>query len=159
MDDDSTEKYPGKTDKNPASQSPCPVSRLSPPFDLVDLAHEISVADRMVASHASARLRVIADQIKGLQEKARAVLAEARENQNLHRARCGFSRRPGAIYHLYEGADGPYFSMLSPEEWAGNPPHPHLGSYRLEPDMSWTPADRIDHGDESAAIIRRLLEE
>ena len=32
-----------------------------------------------------------------------------------------------------------YFSMLSPEDWRGAPPHRFEGSYALEADMRWTP--------------------
>jgi hypothetical protein len=44
------------------------------------------------------------------------------------------------VYHLYRDGNGSlYFSMLSPEEWGGNPPHGFEGSYRVEVDMSFTP--------------------
>lgn len=62
------------------------------------------------------------------------------------------------IYHLYRRSDGgEYFSMLSPREWRGQPPHEFIGSYRLENDMSWTPAEEADKPDETAAVVDRLL--
>jgi hypothetical protein len=78
----------------------------------------------------------------------------------MHQARCGFKRQPGKTYHLYRQQDGTrYLSMLSPAEWGGTPPHVHLGAYRLENDMSWTPAGHADHGDDTREVIARLLDE
>ena len=117
-----------------------PASRLAPAFELVDLAHEIEQADQLVSARTNAKLQVIADQIRNLQAKARTIMEQAASEQRLHRARCHFSKRPGQIYHLYQSGDQDcYFSLLSPADWQGKPPHRHLGSYRLENDLSWTP--------------------
>jgi hypothetical protein len=142
-----------------AHSSTYPVSRLAPSFDLVDLAAEIQRADESVNSHVSAKLKVIVDQIHSLQDEAKAVLESARHDQLLHHARCNFKRIPGKIYHLYQ-AEGEqlYFSMLSPDDWAGKSPHEFVGSYRLEADMSWTPADQIDSQEDTQAIVNRLLQ-
>jgi hypothetical protein len=130
--------------------APYPVSRLAPGFGLVDLAREIEQADQMVSSRLGAQLQVIAEQIKALQTQAEEILTRAHEDQRLHHARCGFRRIPGHVYHLYEEKDGGLaFSMLSPEDWGGRPPKPYRGSYRLENDMSWTPADDLDRQDDS----------
>jgi hypothetical protein len=48
----------------------------------------------------------------------------------------------GETYFLYrKGPQEAYFSMLSPEDWNGAPPHEFGGAYRLEGDMSWSPAE------------------
>ena len=131
----------------PQHSAPYPVSRLAPPHSLVDLARDIEQADRLVNATVSAKLEVIADQIRALQEEARKALAQARQDQELHHARCNFQRRPGQVYHLYAREDGSrYLSLLSPAEWHNAPPHPHLGSYRLENDLSWTRLDRAAAG-------------
>jgi hypothetical protein len=131
----------------PDRSSPYPVSRLAPAFEPLDLSREMSEADRMLNSRVSAKLKVIADQIRSLQREARSILAEARRDQELHHARCSFKRKPGNSYHLYRREDGPtYFSMLSPNDWPDGPPHRFMGSYRLENDLSWTPLP----GDEEA---------
>ena len=138
--------------------APYPVSRLAPGFGLVDLAREIEQADQMVSGRLGAQLQVIAEQVKALQAQARAVLEQARADQRLHHARCAFRRIPGHIYHLYEEADGSLaFSMLSPEDWNGHPPKSFLGSYRLESDMSWTPAEQTGQQDDSRQLVQRLL--
>ena len=73
----------------------------------------------------------------------------------LHRARCNFQKRVGHTYHLYERPDGSsYFSMLHPDDWNGRAPHPFVGSFRLEPDMSWTPAGTA--GPRSVEELRAL---
>ena len=149
----------GKIHQGADHSAPYPVSRLAPGFGLVDLAREIERADQAVSGRLSAQLQVIADQVKALQAQAREVLEQARDDQRLHHARCAFRRMPGHTYHLYREADGSLaFSMLSPDDWNGRPPKPFLGSFRLEPDMSWTPADEAHQQDDSRQLVRRLLD-
>lgn len=160
MDDDDFKKHEGGGDRHEGESrtSPYPVSRLAPPISLVDAARQIEQADQMVGNRVSSKLKVIADQIRALQEEARSVLNEAERDQDLHHVRCNFKRQPGKIYHLYQKEDGSrYFSMLSPEEWRGQPPHEFLGSFRLEADYSWTPAERLDETDDSHELVQRLL--
>lgn len=158
MASDDSKKYQGQLHQGPDHAAPYPVSRLAPAIELVDLAKEIAHADNMVNTRASAKLKVIADQIKALQAEARAALEEAHRDQELHRAQCNFKRIPGKIYHLYRKADKTrYFSMLSPEDWRSAPPHAYEGSYRLENDMSWTPADQVDAPDDTRDIVYKLL--
>ena len=131
--------------EGPDHSSPYPVSRLAPPTQLVDLARQIEKADQMIGTRVSSKLQVISDQIKILQDQAREVLEKARIDQDLHRVRCNFKRIPGRIYHLYaKEDDSRYFSMLSPDDWRGDPPDAYIGPYRLEADMSWTQADNRD---------------
>ncbi|MCG6966536.1 MAG: DUF2452 domain-containing protein [Chromatiaceae bacterium] len=143
--------------------APYPVSRLAPAFTLVDLAREIERADQVIAGRLGAQLEVIAEQVKALQAQARKILEQARVDQRLHHARCAFRRIPGQVYHLYREPDGTLaFSMLSPGDWRGRPPKPFLGSYRLENDMSWTPAGSLaeqqDGPEDSRRLVARLLE-
>lgn len=142
----SKKKQHPKKHSGPDRSSPYPVSRLAPPIALVDLAKEIQTADQMVNNRLSAKLTVIAEQIKNLQDEARKILTQAHHDQDLHRVRCHFKRIPGNTYHLYQKEDGSrYFSMLSPADWKPNhPPHRFIGSYRLENDMSWTPSGQAD---------------
>jgi hypothetical protein len=144
--------------QGPDHSAPYPVSRLAPAFRGTDLAAEVAQAEVMLGVRTGAKLRVIADQIKALQEEARRVLAQAREEQALTRAQCAFKRIPGKTYHLYRKGDGdPFFSMLSPADWRGAPPHRFLGSYRLEADYSWTPAEAAGQADDTGDLVRQLL--
>lgn len=138
--------------------APYPVSRLAPAFRTTELAAEVERAESMLSARTGAKLRVIADQIKALQAEARKVLDEAREEQALTRARCAFRRIPGHVYHLYRKGDGEtFFSMLSPADWRGRPPDVFVGSYRLEADYSWTPADLGTEPDDTGELVRELL--
>ncbi|MFP4062851.1 MAG: DUF2452 domain-containing protein [Halochromatium sp.] len=138
--------------------SPYPVSRLAPAFQAPALAAEIERAESMLSARTSAKLRVIADQIKALQAEARKALDEARDEQALTHAECAFKRLPGKIYHLYQRPDGGrYFSMLSPEDWRGAPPHPYLASYRLEADYSWTALEDLEQADDTGDLVQQLL--
>ncbi len=140
--------------------SPYPVSRLAPAFGLVDLAREIAQADEMLANRAGVQLQLIAEQMRQLQLQAQAILEQTRRDQELHHARCNFQKKPGQVYHLYRDDGGvPLLSLLSPEDWRGRPPHPFVGSYRLEGDRSWTPLEELDQNrrDETRRAIERLL--
>jgi len=134
----------GKSHEGPERSSPYPVNRLSPPIKLVDIAGEIARADEMLASHLSGKLEVIARRIRSLQKEARRIMDKARHDNELHRSRCSFAKIPGSVYYLYRDSNKqPLFSLLSPEDWNGNPPHEYMGAYRLENDMSWTRVDAV----------------
>jgi len=149
----------GEIHQGPDSTSPYPVERGAPGFDLVDTAQEIEKADQMVNTRVGGKLKVIADQIKALQAEAEEILSSAQQDMELHKAKCNFQRQPGKIYHLYAKEDGSlYFSMLSADDWNGNPPDTYKGAYRLEPDYSWTPAEQMDEPDDTQALVQQLLE-
>ncbi|MCA9710898.1 MAG: DUF2452 domain-containing protein [Myxococcales bacterium] len=140
-DDDALVRHAGPRHPGPAHSSPYPVSRLAPAHDLVDTARQIAEADQVIGTVVHGKLSVIAEQIRALQAQARRIMDEAHQAASLHRAQCSFQKRVGHIYHLYARPDGTrYFSMLSPRDWGGGHPHGFVGSFRLEPDMSWAPA-------------------
>ena len=117
------EKYKGENVRSPAHSSPYPVSRLAPAMELVELARELAEADDMLTVQATAQLRLLAEQMEQLRAKARKILAETRENQELHRAECGFAKKPGHTYHLYRKKNGDLlFSLVGPSEWGTGPP-------------------------------------
>ncbi len=159
MQHDNQKKYDGKQVHQGADHcSPYPVSRLAPAIELVDLAKEVAQASQMLTGVATGKLRVIADQMRILQEEAKNVLEATQRDQDLHRVPCHFKRQPGRFYHLYcKDNDERYFSMLSPQEWGAQPPHEFLGSYRLETDMSWTPATEAESPDDTRIMIQQLL--
>lgn len=140
--------------------------KMHNPQDLIELARHVQTADSHTKAIASGKLDLISRQIKQLQEEARQVLVNAKQDMDLAHAKCNFQRRPGSTYHLYKknvAAEGEepvwekFFSMLSPAEWSGHPPHGHLGSYRLEYDMSWTPLEKIEERDASRTFNPVLL--
>lgn len=137
--DEGLVRHEGDHHPGPARTSPYPVSRLAPAHDLVDTARQIAEADHMIGTVVDAKLQVIAEQIRALQQQAREIMDTAQEDAELHRATCNFVKRPGHTYHLYRRPDGTlYFSMLSPDDWNGRTPHRFEGTFRLEPDFSWT---------------------
>lgn len=131
-----------KTYDGPQSTSPYPLSRLSAPHELVNMAQEIAAADAVLTAVVGAELETIARQIRSLQAQAADALRRAQRDAALHRAECRFRKQPGRIYHLYRAEGGrSYFSLLSPDDWQGAPPHTFEGSYRLEADMRFTPLE------------------
>ncbi|MDH5231745.1 MAG: DUF2452 domain-containing protein [Gammaproteobacteria bacterium] len=156
------QREPGMPHQGPDHSAPYPVSRMAPSISLVELAKEIESAEIMVNTRTNAKLQLIADQIRHLQEEARSVLNASQHDQLLHQALCHFKRIPGKTYHLYVHPDkGLYFSMLAPNEWGQQgAPHEFKGSYVLQADMSWQTLDAVvDHqANDHKAIIRKLLE-
>lgn len=153
------ERAPTERSRAEPRASTYPVSRLSAPVSLVDAAREIERADQWIASTSNAKLAQIAAQMRALREQAEQVMEEARANASLHRAEARFARHPGKTYHLYEREGGPrYWSMLSPDDWRGAPPHAFLGSYRLELDQSWTPATQAAEHDRARIPIELWFE-
>lgn len=151
-------KHQGINHEGPDHSAPYPVSRMAPSFDIVDLAKEIAQADAQIGQHLNGKLKVIAEQIRLLQNQAREILDSAHRDQELHRAKCNFKRIPGRIYHLYQKPDEElYFSMLSPQEWGQRCPHDYLGSFRLEADMSWTASEDIKAHDSEEKLLKSLL--
>jgi hypothetical protein len=158
MADKGLKQYGGDNYEGADNAAPYPVSRMAPATELVDLAKEIAEADQMLGNVVHGKLKVIAEQMKTLQQEARTLLEASARDQQLHRAHCNFKRRPGRTYHLYSKSDNSrYFSMLSPQEWGGEPPHTFIGSYRLESDMSWTPAEEIGKNEPSVQLLNALL--
>lgn len=144
--------------KTPNAAAPYPLSRLSAPIDLIDVAREIQAADSVITAVTAGKLESIAQQIRALQAEAARTLAEAQANAELHRVRCNFKKIPGKLYHLYERPNGErYFSLLSPDDWQGKPPHAFLGSFRLEADMRFTPADQLEAREREWSELRPLL--
>lgn len=146
--------------QGPAHAAPYGLSRTAPSYGLVDLAAEVEQADTTLAMVASGKLGLIADQIRRLQEEARALLERARRDAELHRAACAFQKKPGGEYHLYRKETGElWFSRIGPDEWVTKLPQVYEGTYRLELDMSFV---RIDVADDFAkgpdvTAVRALL--
>jgi len=86
-------------------------------FDLVELAANIQTADQFTRATAGSKLTVIAEQVRFLQQQAKAVLEEANLNKELHHIACNFKKVPGKIYYVYKREDSgaKYMSMISPE--------------------------------------------
>ncbi|XP_055640429.1 uncharacterized protein C1orf50 homolog [Toxorhynchites rutilus septentrionalis] len=128
--------------------------------DIVELAKEIQASDIQVKNNACAKLLVIAEQVRFLQEQARKILEETQSAQDLHHAACNFKKIPGNIYHLYKRESGQrYFSMLSPAEWGTSAINQsYVGSYRLEHDLSWTAVEKIQEVSNNLTWAKNLVE-
>jgi hypothetical protein len=165
MSDRDDTKYSGENFRGADHASPYPVSRLGAPVSLVDTAKIIEAASSKVALRTNAQLEVIVEQMKALQERARAIIEQASRDVDLIHAECRFHRVPGRVYHLFERGDGHrYFSMVGPDEFGGAVPPGFIASYRYEHDESWTRMDEIDARDRRRAEIQgfvsnRLLKE
>ncbi|KAM9364420.1 uncharacterized protein C1orf50 homolog [Pholidichthys leucotaenia] len=133
-------------------------TRVGDPMDLVALAAQVQKADEFVKANACNKLSVIADQIRYLQDQARKALEEAKRDADLHHAACNIVKKPGTVYYLYQRPSGQkYFSIISPKEWGPSCPHPFLGAFKLQHDMSWTPMEEVGKRDAEMAVMDKLL--
>jgi len=115
-----------------------PIRTLSPAFSLVDRAREIEAASAFLETTTSGKLSLIAEQMRALRAQAEGILETARRDAELHRISCSFQKKIGQTIYLYERPDTErYFSLLSPADWKGKPPHLCLGAYRLAADQSF----------------------
>lgn len=81
----------------------------------------------------------------------------AKRDAQLHHIACNFTKVPGHVYHLYEKPDSTrYLSMLSPQDWGGQSPHPHVASYKLEYDHSWTPLEEVERRRKDMEAINKV---
>ena len=158
MSSETNIKYSGENFRGPDHASPYPVSRLGAPVSLVDTAHFIESASATIALRTNAQLEVIVEQMRALQERARAIVEQASRDVDLVHAECRFRRVAGRIYHLYAKPAGQrYFSMLGPEEAGGHAPSGFIASYRYEADESWTRVDEIAARDRRKAEMQGFV--
>jgi hypothetical protein len=123
-----------------------------------DLAARVESSTAVVNAVTTRRLELIAEQMRALRAQAEAVLGDAERDLRLNHARCSFRRKPGQTYHVYRDTHGElFFSMLSPADWGSRRPDAFEGSYRLEADSSWTPADEVQARDARHGELLRLL--
>lgn len=62
-------------------------------------------------------------------------------------------------HHLnscYSGCSEPHISPPL-KEWGPSCPHPFVGAFKLQHDMSWTPADEVEKRDGEIAIMDKLF--
>ena len=115
-----------------------PTRTMAPPFSLVERAREIELAEESIQSHVHGKLDVIVNQIRALKEQARDLMQQAQRDMELHQIKCNFEKIVGQTIYLYRREGGaPYFSLLSPADWRGQPPHAFEGAYRLRGDRSF----------------------
>jgi hypothetical protein len=154
---DDEKPYSGSNVRGAEHASPYPVSRLGAPVSLVDTARAIEAASANIAMRTNAQLEVILEQMKALQERARAIVEQASRDVELVHVDCKFRRVPGRIYHLWERADGHrYFSVLSPAE-QGVSSSRFIASFRYEHDESWTRLDEMGARDKRKAEIQAFV--
>ena len=69
-----------------------------------------------------------------LKEEFRKLVEEVNISEMLYSAKCNFLPIVGEIYHLYEGKDGLFLSLIEPNSWNQK----YVGSYKLNSTQKWT---------------------
>ena len=128
--------------------------------DLENLIVALKDSNEHVKNIALNKLDVIGEHIKFLQNQAKEILEEAAKNSQLHKIPCNFVKVPGTIYHLYQRPQNgeKIWSMLSPEEFGSSCKNTYLGSYRMEPDKSFTSVDCLDEYADKREFAESLIQ-
>lgn len=133
-------------------------------FDLVELATEITKADKFTRAVAGSKLSAIAEQVKFLQAQANKCLQDAQRDKEINHMACNMVRRPGNVYYIYKRKSviknqisTEYMSLIAPEEWGPDGPE-FVTAYKLNHDMTWTPMADIAQKDAENAKIDQLLQ-
>lgn len=72
-------------------------------------------------------------ELKDLQDSIKSFVTLASETQKVYQAHFKFEPIVGETYHLYQGKDQSFLSLVEPSEWNKE----HLGSFRLNGDYKW----------------------
>ena len=72
-------------------------------------------------------------ELKDLQEQIKSFVTLATETQKVYQAHFKFEPIVGETYHLYEGKEQNFLSLVEPSQWTKK----HLGSFRLNGDYKW----------------------
>lgn len=124
---------------------------------MTDLQVNFHNATNFANANAVNRVEIIGQQMKYLQESLYRVIEDTKRDSELHGAACNFVKKPGHAYHLYERPSGQkYFSMLSPQDWNGSPPHKFLNSWFLEADQSWVPVEEMHLRHQGLSFLREF---
>ena len=155
---DDDQRYSGDNFRGPDHASPYPVSRLGAPVSLVDQARFIESASSKVALRTNAQLEVIVEQMRALQERARAIIEQASRDVDLIHAECRFHRVPGASTTSTSGrTDGDIFRCWGRTSSAATRRPGFVASFRYEADESWTRLDEVAARDRRRAEIHGFV--
>ncbi|KAJ8920855.1 hypothetical protein NQ315_015647 [Exocentrus adspersus] len=105
--------------------------------ELMELEENVHNGETYIHANAKNKLDIIGKQMKSLQVLMNDVINETRLHSELNNAACNFVRKPG-------------------NEWV-NVPHNFLGSFRLEVDMSWTPAGQEETRYEGINFLKDIM--
>ena len=72
-------------------------------------------------------------ELQDLQDRIKSFVTLASETQKVYQAHFKFEPIVGEVYHLYEGKEQDFLSLVEPSEWNKE----HLGSFRLNSDYKW----------------------
>ena len=72
-------------------------------------------------------------ELQDLQDRIKSFVTLASETQKVYQANFKFKPIVGEVYHLYEGKEQDFLSLVEPSEWTKK----HLGSFRLNSDYKW----------------------
>lgn len=71
---------------------------------------------------------------EALREEYFKLVELAEDTALMYNARCNIVPVVGEVYHLYDGKDGLFISMIDPKTWASQD---HIGSFKLTSEQTW----------------------
>ena len=77
--------------------------------------------------------KILNAELEELQQRIKDFVTQTNNTQRVYAAHYKFEPIVGEIYHLYEGHDGDFLSIIPPSQWRKT----HIGSFRLTSDFKW----------------------
>lgn len=118
-------KKPDNVVDNPATMA-YPTNIGAPAFTVPDVLSR----KKERGANATHQLETKFDQLK---EEYFRLVKLAEDTDLVYNAKCNFNPVVGDVYHLYEGNEGLFLSMVEPEKWN----MVHCGSFRLTAEHTW----------------------
>ena len=113
------------------------VNKLLLPLVKTELDNDKIIKKLQSNATAYSQLKLLAQQVKAIEQQAMGIINNAIENDSLYEIECQCKKIPGKSYYLYQNADKKYFSMLSPKDWKFNHKDPFLGEYYYDFDYTF----------------------
>ena len=97
-------------------------------FEMLSLNSNERFMDIIKSNYSSyGQLKLIAEQIYNLENKAREIIIAAETNDHLHNLQINCRKVCGQNYHHYKIQDREFLSIISPTEWSNY--DEYLGKY------------------------------
>lgn len=113
------------------------VNKLLLPIVKSELDNDKIIKKLQSNATAYSQLKLLAQQVKAIEQQAMDIINNAIENDSLYEIECKFKKKPGKSYYLYQNDDKKYFSMLSPKDWNFNHKDTFLGEYYYDFDYTF----------------------
>jgi len=104
----------------------------------IDKGRSRGLAMSAMYEQTGVQLQQLSDQVALLIQQAQSIHDRIAVSESIYTAEVGFKPNIGQTCYLYERSNGKrVLSLVSPDEWGGNPPYAYVATARLLSDHTW----------------------